>query len=290
MDFNATIDLIVKDLEDARKIIDDLKKYPGVPALQIEFAKSKCKSAAEVIALLKTMNIHIQAKPEPKDSPASGVNQEPQKPVESGREETPKEVSDRHEPILRQNEGNPEAKKIETEPEVKINEVGPEERRNEVEPKKESEAETQIIRTEVIKSEPITNETALTGLISDENVNKPPSESIKKEETRKVVVKSSRSILADSFSHLSSRLNEDVSAIHKKTLFEAIGINDSFFYIREIFDGDKAAYTEAIMKLDKSENLREAKAIIMSYTKKNDENEAVLQLLDLLKRKFHLHE
>ena len=55
MDFNATIDLIIKDLDEAREIIDDLKKYPGVPALQVELAKSKCKSAGEVIALLKTL-------------------------------------------------------------------------------------------------------------------------------------------------------------------------------------------------------------------------------------------
>ena len=45
MDFNATIDLIIKDLNDASAIIDDLKKYQGVPALQVELAKSKCKSA-----------------------------------------------------------------------------------------------------------------------------------------------------------------------------------------------------------------------------------------------------
>ena len=32
MDFNATIDLIIKDLKEASDIIDDLKKYPGVPA------------------------------------------------------------------------------------------------------------------------------------------------------------------------------------------------------------------------------------------------------------------
>ena len=55
MDFNATIDLIIKDLRDASDIIDDLKKYPGVPQLQVELAKSKCKSAGEVIALLKTL-------------------------------------------------------------------------------------------------------------------------------------------------------------------------------------------------------------------------------------------
>jgi hypothetical protein len=56
MDFNSTIDLIIRDLNEASEIIDDLKKYPGVPALQVELAKSKCRSAGEVIALLKSLS------------------------------------------------------------------------------------------------------------------------------------------------------------------------------------------------------------------------------------------
>jgi hypothetical protein len=59
MDFNATIDLIIKDLREAGEIIDDLKKYPGVPALQVELAKSKCRSAGDVISLLKSLSDEI---------------------------------------------------------------------------------------------------------------------------------------------------------------------------------------------------------------------------------------
>jgi len=59
MDFSATIDLIIKDLNEASEIIDDLKKYPGVPALQVELAKSKCRSAGDVIALLKNLETAI---------------------------------------------------------------------------------------------------------------------------------------------------------------------------------------------------------------------------------------
>ena len=71
MDFNATIDLIIKDLDEAREIIDDLKKYPGVPALQVELAKSKCKSAGEVIALLKSLRDNVPI-----------VKEEPIKPLQ----------------------------------------------------------------------------------------------------------------------------------------------------------------------------------------------------------------
>ncbi len=53
MDFDATIDIIIKDLREVGEIVEDLKKYPSVPILQIELAKSKCKSAVEIISLLK---------------------------------------------------------------------------------------------------------------------------------------------------------------------------------------------------------------------------------------------
>ena len=64
MDFKSTIDLIIKDLNEASEIIDDLKKYPGVPALQVELAKSKCRSAGEVIALLKNLSDIVPVKQE----------------------------------------------------------------------------------------------------------------------------------------------------------------------------------------------------------------------------------
>jgi len=56
MDFNSTIDIIIKDLKEVREIIDDLKNYPGLPVLQVELAKAKCRSAEEVLALIKTLD------------------------------------------------------------------------------------------------------------------------------------------------------------------------------------------------------------------------------------------
>jgi hypothetical protein len=80
MDFNTTIDLIIKDLNEASEIIDDLKKYPGVPALQVELAKSKCRSAAVVIALLKGHGDTIAPEKVPvKDKPEKPESKESKK-------------------------------------------------------------------------------------------------------------------------------------------------------------------------------------------------------------------
>jgi hypothetical protein len=198
MDFNTTIDIIIKDLREAREIIDDLKQYPGVPQIQIELAKSKCKSAEEVIATLKTLKqehkVEIIKQP---------VNKEPA--------EVPESI-----------------------PQKKSN---------------EKQAETNII--------------------------------------------------ADRFSAMANTFNEqlgnnksegDISHAmktkHLSNLTEAIGINDKFLFVREIFNGNQSSYNEAIAKLNKVENISDAKAIIMSYTGEGDGNEAVKELLDLVKRKL----
>jgi hypothetical protein len=236
MDFNATIDLIIKDLEEAREIIDDLKKYPGVPVLQVELAKSKCKSAGEVIALLKSLRDNIPL-----------VKEEPIQPQQQPKLPEEKRTSARSVKINTQSEEN----KKETLP-VKIT----------------------------------------------------PSPVVKKEESRKIPKKVAEStIIADKFSHLSNRFNEqlgslksddDVSDILKTkpltNLSEAIGVNDRFLFIREIFDGNKDAYTQAISRLDNAESLTDARAVIMSYTGDSNENEAVKQLLDLVKRKLPSNE
>jgi copper chaperone CopZ len=217
MDFNATIDLIIKDLREAAEIIDDLKKYPGVPAIQVELAKSKCKSAGEIIALFKNLQDSL-----PKD-----VNKEPVIPDSEVKEKTSPEIQ----------------------------------------------------RT--IKHE--------------------PSRASKKDGSSLTIGKKSESaIIADTFSHLSSKLNEQLGSLREDeddvsdflkaqpltNLSEAIGVNDKFLFIREIFSGNQESYNQAISRIEEAESLADARAILLSYTAESKENDAAKLLLDLVKRKF----
>ena len=192
MDFNTTIDLIIKDLKEASEIIDDLKKYPGVPALQVELAKSKCRSAADVIALLKSLGDTISS------------------------EKAPEKVK-------------PEK------PELKASQ--------------RITAETPILADKFTPSP---------GLYDEQSVN------IKVEKD----------------------LSDQLKAKPITSLSEAIGISDKFLFMGEIFNSNKDAYNQAISRLDKAESLQDARAIIMSYLGENSENEAVLQLLELVKLKL----
>jgi hypothetical protein len=225
MDFNATVDLIIKELNEARDIIDDLKNYPDVPALQVELAKAKCKNAAEVIALLK--NLKEKGAVEKRDPITPG-------PVK-------KEAA-----VIRMHE-SPKPEEVEHKAEVR---------------------QTPSIDT---KSRP-------------GRTSKKTSESV---------------IVADTFSQMQSSLNEqlgsrkeedDVTDLIKTkpitNLSEAIGVNDKFLFIRELFNGNSESYEKAISSLDRSSSFADARAVIMSYAGNNMETEAVKQLLDLVKRKF----
>jgi hypothetical protein len=221
MDFSATIDLIIKDLKEASDIIDDLKKYPGVPALQVELAKLKCRSAGECIAILKNLN------------------------------ET--------------------SSFVEKEPVVQ---------------------ELLIIQpADEITEEPVPVAEVL-----------PPV--VKEGEHKKIPVREQEApILADKFSNVTNTFHDKLGIISNEddltvmlksqpidSLPDAIGINDKFLFIREIFKGNQIDYVQAISRLDSAENLNDARAVIMSYTGENDESEAVKQLLDLVKRKLPANE
>lgn len=219
---NSTIDIIIKDLNEAREIIDDLKNYPGVPEFQIELAKSKCKSASDVIALIKRINLTAPTTAEPHKPHVEPVTQRAEPYVEP--------VIEKAEPY--------------------------------VEPVPEKEA---------------------------------PRPADKKP--------SGFSIIADQFAGMPESFNEnlgtrkhgdDVLEILRSkplsSLDEAIGINDKFLFIREIFNGNTDSYNEAIQKLEKVGNISDAMAVIMGYAGDNSGSEAVTQLVDLIKRKFIAHE
>lgn len=219
MDFNSTVDLIIKDLDEAREIIDDFKNYPDVPLLQIELAKSKCKSASEVISLLKKIQVYSKT---------------------AGKKETGqvKQV-DLPDPVEVIN------KPVESHP-INVNTV--------------------------TKTQPT-----------------PPSQ----EKTKK------SAIVADTFIVQSDSINEQLGSLLDENdlnysiklkplvnLSDAIGVNDKFLFIKEIFNGSPETYNQAIKKLDESGSLVDAKAIILNYTGENTESDAANQLLDLVKRKF----
>lgn len=261
MDFNATIDLIIRELEEARDIIDDLKSFPGSPVLQIELAKSKCRNAAEVIALIKEYRkIETSVKPTAPE------------PVKERSEESKKAVLQEIESIMREIDDSPEHPGHERPVIAEIEEpkavIRPEQAESRKKEKKKEREETLELADE------------------EDRQGEAPEKENNEEATKPFVAP----IIADTFSHLASRFGEadDEYGYGRKlsNLDEAIGINDRFYYIREIFEGNRDVYQQTISSLEKAMNLEEAKTLLMKNKSAKADSLAVKQLLDLVRRKF----
>ncbi|HEX2970262.1 MAG TPA: hypothetical protein VHO46_14280 [Bacteroidales bacterium] len=247
MDFKSTIDLIIRELDEARDIMEDLKKTPGISVLEVELAISKCRNAAEVIALLKHM----------KEKPDSGEKTEIAGTVQKKNESQFQHAEVKNETTSSEPHSKQPSGKIK-------NQAG-----------QESTLE----------------------IIPEQEIHDPGKPDIEHSSQKPFVAP----IIADTFSHLANRFNEqigekqadDFSYTHGRkytSISDAIGINDRFFYVREVFNGNNSDYNEAILKLENALNLDEAKKIIQEYRREKQDNEAVTQLLDLVKRKLASHE
>lgn len=256
MDLNSALDIIIKDLREAREIIDDLRNVKGVSVIQIELAKSKCKSAEEIIGLLKTIeqttaNAAVTEFGE-SDFTAS------QKPATSSHD-LPGSVG-MPAPDISEPESENITKEIKQEPLMELEDEKPDAR---------IDAET------TATDKPVKHP-------------KPPEPPKPKGKT----------ILADRYGEPADRVNEmmrgtrgdnDISAKLKQSpisnLIEAIGVNDRFLYIREVFGGNKEAYHAAVEKLNSVSSSDEAENIINSYSSGEGDPAAVKSLLDLVRRK-----
>ena len=236
MDLNATIDIIIKDLNDIKEIIDDIKNYQSVPAIEIELAKSKCRSVIEIISMLK--NTEIKAVLIKDDHPVK-------------KEEYPPEKVEKIEvPVMQPSQT--ESFEIE------------------VQQPHQSDIQAEVI-----------NEVKMTAMP------RPPE----------------FTIIADQFSNRPESFNEklgsmkhddDVLEIIKtkpvSNLAEAIGINDKYLFIKEIFNGDQESYTQVLSRLESAVNLEDAKSIILTFAGENKENEVFKMFINILKRKFPANE
>jgi hypothetical protein len=69
-------------------------------------------------------------------------------------------------------------------------------------------------------------------------------------------------------------------------LAKAIGLNDKFLFIRELFNGDKEKYHEAIQIINEMPSYEEAENYIRERFNWDEEQPEVEKFMDLVRRKF----
>jgi hypothetical protein len=108
-------------------------------------------------------------------------------------------------------------------------------------------------------------------------------------------------ILADKFSAAetigkkAASVKQDeviTSVMHNKPITDigaAIGINDKFYFIRELFSGDTRAYQDTIKRLNSSASLGEAMKILDENTVMGSDPGAQSSFVDIVRRKFNIN-
>lgn len=80
----------------------------------------------------------------------------------------------------------------------------------------------------------------------------------------------------------SNKLLSPVSDLRK-----ALGINDRFFFQRELFNGSSDVMNQTLDQLNQMDSLSSAKSFIAANFKWQSDQEAVHAFMDLLERRFH---
>lgn len=109
----------------------------------------------------------------------------------------------------------------------------------------------------------------------------------------------SSAILADKYQGKRKFRNEVIAEQHQKIdmqsklqnkpitdLAKAIGINDKFLFIKELFGGDADLYNQTIKHLNQAVDLNEAIIYIHENFDWDADNETAMAFIDLVRRKF----
>ena len=81
------------------------------------------------------------------------------------------------------------------------------------------------------------------------------------------------------------KLEHKISNRPVENIQSAIGINDRFQYIRELFNGNAESFVSAVSELDNMGNINEAVDFIQQNYKWK-KNETSLKFVNLVKRRF----
>jgi len=290
MDNKKLLKFLQKDIAEIEELFTE-KGSEGFDEFEKEFIRSRFKEANRVILLLSEQEDF----PEQKISQPVPVN-EPKKVVSEVKEEKPEEVEEvAPVEVLHVEEVKEEPAEVKEE-EVVAEQEEEEIQEEEIQPEEESvEEETVKEEAEIIKEEPAPK-------IVSEEIPEPQKEEVKPseeatdvelEEEKETEITSKR--LGDSFSKEksvnellagdSNNLEYKISNSPVKSIQSAIGINDRYQYIRELFEGNADSFSKAVSDLDNLNNIQEA----VSYLQKNykwKKTETSLKFVNLIKRRF----
>ena len=251
MEAKNTVENLIKDIQDIEKSVNTFKNSSSISTIELDLVLSKLRTIYEAVSQLKEI------------SPSMNEKKPDATPVKL-EDEIPEEI-----------------KSIDLDEAVQAEETVEEELKSEEEGSQDFELEAES------KPEPETIEEP------EQTI----SEAVEKEELGNKETKSA-GIIADRLATPKQFRNETLgktlqgpdlsSKLQSQPLTDiatAIGINDRFHYIKELFNGNSKNFDDTIKVLNSSPNFNEAFNYLSENFNWDMDDPAVQKLLDLTRRK-----
>lgn len=257
MGFKNTIEIITKDIQELEKIVRNFENYSRIPGIEMDLALDKTRNLYELLLMIKDFNNQNfsgdSVMPEQKKEPEHPATPELKKEMDS--EQNNPALKDRAEFLTETKE----------------------------EKEKEKEPKTSLHYEKPKQEDPVSKKAEVENEMSTQ----------KKEQIM------TEGILAEKFRKQGDFLNEKIGAEKKnkdlsskmqfspiKSISGSMGINDKFFFIRELFHGNADNFNIAMKTLDDASNFNEAYNFLINTFEWDMDSEEVQQLLNLIRRKF----
>lgn len=269
MENKKLLGYILKDLLELEEMFDE-KTCLQFDEIETEFIQNRVKSARKLVQLYighpdeKTVEPLSTAAPVSKIAEVEEPVKAVQKPVTPGRHEKSQPVSGvMVNEILGYLENT--ITEIAEEDGENMPEAADDDEWHHPEPEK---------RFQTKKSEAEQQELRLDETPADDQQNKRLGDSFSKERS-----------VNELMSADTQKLENKISNMPVSSIQAAVGINDRFQYIRELFDGDADKFAETVTKLDSMSDLKDA-VVYLQQNFKWKKTEVSLKFVTLIKRRF----
>ncbi len=258
MENKKLLNILTKDMQELEELIAEIKLNGKFNAFEFEFLHNRAKGLLSLVNLLQNQEEEVSKTEQSEIVPKDREPIVPIKPSVSQKEP------------VEGNDTKDEDAVIEPE---KVEEVKPE----------EIDAVTEAVESieEPIeeKIEEVKQEKEEIGEEFEE------VQTEKKEATTIGDSFASEKSLNDIISEAKQSVQNTISSRPISSLQSAVGINDRFLFIRELFEGDGDQYADAVKNLDQMNSIQEA----VNYLRDNykwKKNDTSLKFIDLVKRRF----
>lgn len=293
MDYRSSLKVITDDIASLEAIIDDFGNIEGVPTLQVNIAKLKCRNAVEILTLIAESIEESE-----KSNRVECIECEEERVKEATLEDENGTIEETE---------NKEAENIEAENNVaenkEVENSGLEsenfEHRGDVEKDWEKQLENVVVETELDSKEPLlsTVETDCSVADNDSKLTEIADRETADRENADNQI-SHKTIIAETFNANPNTLigqigesatSTSVIAKGASNLFHIIGLNDKFLFVRELFNGNVEKYQIAIDTINKTDSYAKAIACAEKMVLSKERGEAFALLTDFIKRKFSVN-